>query len=61
MKKKKEKKSERKGKRKKRKNGTKEKRSQHIAGRLLLLLWLFGTVDDDVFFLSRTACFVSFS
>ena len=67
MKKKKKKKSERKGKRKKRKNGTKEKVTLHrISFRHffaccfgLLLLLLFGTVDD-VFFLSR-ACFVSFS
>ena len=68
--KKKKKKAKERGKEKKEK--TAQKRRSHIAslsatssrvvsdaGRLLLLL-LFGTVDD-VFFLSRTACFVSFS
>ena len=70
MKKKKKKKAKERGKEKKEK--TAQKRRSHIAslsatssrvvsdaGRLLLLLLLFGTVDD-VFFLSR-ACFVSFS
>ena len=69
MKKKRKKKAKERGKEKKEK--TAQKRRSHIAslsatssrvvsdaGRLLLLL-LFGTVDD-VFFLSR-ACFVSFS